>query len=144
MPTVMEAPETLDRPSAAEASATPTDSDGLSVTTESCGTHTLVRVAGALDAAQASELDEALRAAERDAAALVLDLRRVDLSSPSAIGVLLAFEARARQAGFGAAILRPPVAGRRAPAIELVGRVCGGVLTHAVAGVIARPAAAAA
>ena len=119
------------------------DDRALSVTTEACTTHTLVRVAGAIDAAHAPDLDDALRAAERDSEALVLDLRDVDRSSAAGVGVVLAFEARARRDGFAAAIVRR-ARGDRPGAFELVGHVHGGALVRAVAGVVAHPAAAAA
>ena len=67
---------------------------------------TTVTVGGELDIATVPELDTELRAAERDAALVVLDLRSLEFVDSSGVALLLSTARRMRRAGGRLVLMR--------------------------------------
>jgi anti-sigma B factor antagonist len=68
-----------------------------------------VKVGGELDIAAVPALDARLRAAERDASLVVLDLQSLEFVDSSGASLILAANRRIRQAGGRLAVMRGPV-----------------------------------
>lgn len=80
----------------------------LSCLGSSSGACGRVTVSGELDIAGVPQLDSALRAAERDAETVVLDLRRAEFIDFSAAELMLATDRRLRKAGRRLLVVRAP------------------------------------